>query len=207
MIVVMAVDDGVCGEVLVSDTTVVMVGDVRGIGMPVRKRRRHRARLDRQAHEQHQAQTCQRVAIVAQPSAPVKDAAGSGRRAYHATQRNQPVPRTLFILNDPPYGTERAYNALRIAGALSKRDDEEVQVFLMGDAASCARRGQKVPQGYYNIEVMLHQVGRHGSAIAVCGTCMDARGLTEADLTEMTRRSSLDELATWIQAANRTLVF
>lgn len=114
---------------------------------------------------------------------------------------------TLIILNDPPYGTERSYNGLRIAGALSKRDGETVRVFLMGDAASCARKGQKVPQGYYNVEVMLHQVGRHGGTIGVCGSCMDARGLAEGDLTEMTRRSTLEELATWVQAADRTLVF
>ena len=30
--------------------------------------------------------------------------------------------KTLFIINDPPYGTERCYNALRLAGALLKRD-------------------------------------------------------------------------------------
>ena len=117
------------------------------------------------------------------------------------------MPTTLFILNDPPYGTERSYNGLRLAGALSKRDGKTVQVFLMGDAASCARRGQKVPQGYYNIEVMLHQVGRQGGTIGVCGSCMDARGLSDDDLTEMTRRSTLEELATWVQAADRTLVF
>ncbi len=26
------------------------------------------------------------------------------------------MAKTLFILNDPPYGTERSYNALRLAG-------------------------------------------------------------------------------------------
>ncbi len=57
------------------------------------------------------------------------------------------MPKTLFILNDPPYGTERSYNALRLAGALSKRDGEDVKVFLVGDAASCAKKDQKVPQG------------------------------------------------------------
>jgi uncharacterized protein involved in oxidation of intracellular sulfur len=29
---------------------------------------------------------------------------------------------TLFIVNDAPYGNERAYNALRLAGALATRD-------------------------------------------------------------------------------------
>lgn len=56
---------------------------------------------------------------------------------------------TLFVLNDPPYGTERSYNGLRLAGSLARREDETVRVFLIGDAAACAKGGQKVPQGYY----------------------------------------------------------
>jgi uncharacterized protein involved in oxidation of intracellular sulfur len=88
------------------------------------------------------------------------------------------MPNALFILNDPPYGTERSYNALRLAGSLSKRDGEEVKVFLIGDAAACAKKDQKVPQGYYNTELMLRSVGRHGGEIGVCATCMDARGIT-----------------------------
>lgn len=114
---------------------------------------------------------------------------------------------TLFILNDPPYGTERSYNALRLAGALATRDGEQVKVFLIGDAAGCAKRQQKVPQGYYNLEVMLRHVGRHGGEIGVCGSCMDARGVADTELAEQTHRSSLDELADWVQWAERTLVF
>ncbi len=117
------------------------------------------------------------------------------------------MAKTLFILNDGPYGTERSYNALRLAGALSKREGEEVRVFLMGDAAACARAGQKVPTGYYNVEVMLGAVARHGGAIGVCGTCMDARGLAAEALTEGAKRSTLDELTTWTQWADKPLVF
>lgn len=54
----------------------------------------------------------------------------------------------LFILNDPPYGTERSYNALRLARELLKDPaaGHEAKVFLMGDAVACAKAGQKVPQ-------------------------------------------------------------
>jgi uncharacterized protein involved in oxidation of intracellular sulfur len=49
----------------------------------------------------------------------------------------------LFILNDPPYGTERSYNGLRLANNLIKRDESvEVTAFLMGDAVSVAKKGQ-----------------------------------------------------------------
>lgn len=79
-------------------------------------------------------------------------------------------------------------------------------MFLMGDAASCAKKDQKVPQGYYNTELMVRNVGRRGK-VGVCGSCMDARGISDAELTETTHRSTLDELADWVQWADRTLVF
>ena len=60
------------------------------------------------------------------------------------------MAKNLFILNDPPYGTERSYNAARLARTLLNAN-EDVRVFLMGDAAACAAAGQKVPQGYYNL--------------------------------------------------------
>src|SRR3989304_4884007 len=103
------------------------------------------------------------------------------------------MAKTLFILNDPPYGTERSYNGLRLARSLSTRDGEEVQVFLIGDAPTNAKAGQKVPQGYYNLEVMLRSVATHGGDIGVCGTCMDARGITETELVEGTHRSTLEQ--------------
>lgn len=114
---------------------------------------------------------------------------------------------TLFILNDPAYGTERSFNGLRLAGAIAKQEGNQVRVFLIGDAVSCAKRGQKVPQGYYNTELMLHAVSRRGGDIGACSTCMDARGLADDDLAEGCRRSSLDELARWTLEAERVLVF
>ena len=117
------------------------------------------------------------------------------------------MSKTLFILNDPPYGTERSYNALRLAGSLSRKDGEEVKVFLIGDAAACAKKGQKAPQGYYNLEQMLRIVSRHKGEIGVCGMCMDARGIAEGELAEGARRSTLEELTTWTQWAERVLVF
>jgi len=119
--------------------------------------------------------------------------------------------RYLFVLNDPPYGTERSYNGLRHARALLKQEhgDTEVQVrlFLLGDAALCAKAGQKVPQGYYNIAVMLGGVIRSGAEVGVCSTCMDARGITDSELIEGARRSSLDEMTAWTVWADKVLTF
>lgn len=117
------------------------------------------------------------------------------------------MSRTLLILNDPPYGTERSYNGLRLAGALAKREGEEVRVFLMGDAAACAKRGQQTPNGYYNLERMLKAVTLKGGLVGVCGSCMDARGIGEAELAEACRRSTLEELTDWTLWAEKVLVF
>jgi uncharacterized protein involved in oxidation of intracellular sulfur len=113
----------------------------------------------------------------------------------------------LLILNDPPYGTERSYNGLRLATTLARREGETVRVFLMGDAASCARSGQKVPTGYYNIETMLKVLGGQGAPIGVCGTCMEARGITEPDLVAGAHRSSMTELTAWTADADKVIVF
>ena len=117
------------------------------------------------------------------------------------------MTKTLFILNDPPYGTELSFNGLRLATHLVRRDDQEVRMFLMGDAAPCAKKGQTVPQGYYNIEHLLKMVTRRGGEVGVCGTCMDARGMTEEELAQDTHRSSMEELTDWTIWADKVIVF
>lgn len=117
------------------------------------------------------------------------------------------MAKTLFILNGAPYGTEHSYNGLRLAGSLAKRDGQEVRIFLMGDAAPCAKRKQNPPQGFYNIELMLKAVSRRRGDIGVCGSCMDARGVEAEELAEGTHRGTLDELTDWTLWADRILVF
>ncbi len=102
----------------------------------------------------------------------------------------------LFILNDPPYGTERCYNGLRLALALIKNEPATaVTVFLMADAVVAAKTGQKTPDGYYNVERMLKRVLSANGKVLLCGTCMDARGLDDAAVLAGARRSTMDELA------------
>ncbi len=115
--------------------------------------------------------------------------------------------KTLLILNDPPYGTERSYNGLRVAGALAKREGEEVKLFFIGDAASCAKKGQTTPNGYYNIERMMKAVTARGGELGVCASCMDARGMNDEELAAGSHRSSMDELTDWSIWADKVIVF
>lgn len=115
---------------------------------------------------------------------------------------------TLMILNDPPYGTERSYNALRLAHALTKTDtSHKVTVFLMADAVIAARKGQRTPDGYYNMERMIKRVLLGKGRVLLCGTCMDARGVADDDIVEGCQRSTMPELAGETINADKVLIF
>jgi uncharacterized protein involved in oxidation of intracellular sulfur len=97
---------------------------------------------------------------------------------------------------------------MRLAHALLKNDQAaEVTVFLMADAVIAARRGQKTPEGYYNIERMLKRVVVSKGSVLLCGACMDARGMTEEDVMDGARRGAMDDLAAATVAADKVLVF
>ncbi|MBN2762799.1 MAG: DsrE family protein [Bacteroidales bacterium] len=114
----------------------------------------------------------------------------------------------LILINDAPYGTEKAYNALRLAMQLGKdHSDTEVQVFLMADAANCALANQNTPNGYYNIERMLKAVLAKGGKVKICGGCAEARGLKNAPLIEGTEISTMAELANWVTDSDKVITF
>ncbi len=113
----------------------------------------------------------------------------------------------LAILNDPPYGSERSYNGLRLADTLARREGVELKVFLFGDAVGCALANQKLPEGYYHLDRMVASVVRHGGEVGCCGTCMDARAFTDDKLVEGARRSGLDDATEWTIWADKVVSF
>lgn len=112
---------------------------------------------------------------------------------------------TLIIINDPPYGTERLYNGLRLAHSLIKQE-QEVTVFLLGDAVIGAKKGQQTPDGFYNAERMAKRVVSKGQLL-LCGTCMDARGITEEEIVDGAQRSTMDALAEATTHSDQVLAF
>ena len=114
----------------------------------------------------------------------------------------------LILINDAPYGTEKAYNALRLAMQLGKdHPDAEVRVFLMADAAFCALPQQNTPGGYYNIERMLKSVLSRGGQVKICGGCSEARGLKDLPLIEGAQMSTMQELTQWVVDSDKILSF
>lgn len=111
----------------------------------------------------------------------------------------------LFVLHDPPYGTERVYNGLRWATEVARREDTEVKIFLFGDSVVSVVEGQKTPDGYYNTGKMATTFARQGGEIGCCGTCMDARGMSDDNLTKGAHRSSMKELTDWTEWADKVI--
>lgn len=118
------------------------------------------------------------------------------------------MQKILVLINDAPYGTEKAYNAFRLANQLGKEQEQvEVRIFLMADAASCAVANQKTPNGYYNIERMLKFSIAKGAKVKICGSCADARGLKTIQLIEGTEISTMAEFTNWVVDSDKILTF
>ncbi|HDR88602.1 MAG TPA: hypothetical protein ENN63_03100 [Bacteroidetes bacterium] len=119
------------------------------------------------------------------------------------------MQKILIIINDAPYGTEKAFNALRMAMTLQKEHSEEVEVkiFLLADAVFCGIPGQKTPTGYYNLERMLKLVIRSGGEVKSCGGCCEARGITGMEFIEGVKLSNMKEFARWMVECDKVLTF
>jgi uncharacterized protein involved in oxidation of intracellular sulfur len=114
----------------------------------------------------------------------------------------------LIIINDAPYGTEKAYNALRLATTIQKEyEGTELCIFLMADAVACAIANQKTPDGYYNIERMLKSVVNKKGKIKLCTTCVEARGLKELKFVDGAELSTMKELAQLTMESDRVITF
>jgi len=114
----------------------------------------------------------------------------------------------LILINDAPYGTEKFYNACRLAMTIQKEHSEvEVNIFLMADSVAGALLNQKTPDGYYNIERMLKSVITKGGKVKLCGGCIDARGLATLDIINWCEKSNMKELAQWTVESDKVFTF
>jgi uncharacterized protein involved in oxidation of intracellular sulfur len=112
------------------------------------------------------------------------------------------LPLRVAFLQAPDAIAELSKALTRFVG----QREHEVTVFLMGDAASGAKAGQKTPDGFYNAERMVKRVTTKGNVL-LCGTCMDARGITEEEVVKGAERSTMDALAEATELADKVMVF
>ena len=114
----------------------------------------------------------------------------------------------LFILNEAPYGSEKTFNALRLALNIKEEygDKVAINIFLMSDSVTAARPNQQPGEGY-NIEQMLDILVAQGAQLKLCKTCTDGRGVTNLPLIEGAKISTLIELSKWTFEADKVLTF
>lgn len=113
----------------------------------------------------------------------------------------------LLIVNTSPYGSEGPFNAFRLAEALSLREGQLVDVFLMGDAVHAARAGQDPRTAHASLEEMLGALLERGVSCACCGTCCAARGLREEDLIAGVRVATIHALAAAVAQSDKVVSF
>jgi len=118
------------------------------------------------------------------------------------------MKKVLILINDAPYGTEKAYNALRLAMQIQKDyEATDLCVFLMADAVTGALPNQNTPNGYYNIDRMLKSVIGKGGKVKLCGSCAEARGLKDLKLVEGAEISTMKELTQLTMESDKVIVF
>ncbi len=116
--------------------------------------------------------------------------------------------RILIIINDAPYGTEKAYNAFRFGYQIIKDHSEaEINLILLSDGVGCGLAGQETPKGYYNTGLMMKSFLSKGGKVKACGSCMDARGISENRLLKGATRGSMEEFARWTVEADKVINF
>jgi len=116
--------------------------------------------------------------------------------------------KVLIIINDAPYGTEKAYNALRLALQIQKDyDGTVVTVFLMADAVGCAIPNQITPEGYYNIERMIKGLVTKKGKIKICTSCAETRGLKEMKFVEGSELVTMKALTQLTMESDKVVTF
>ena len=119
------------------------------------------------------------------------------------------MQKILFIINDAPYGSEKAYNALRMVMALQKEHSNQVEIiiYLLADAVFCGLTGQNTPLGFYNIERMLKSVIQKGAKVKSCCSCSEARGIAKTPLMEGVEISNMADFSHWVIDCDKVLCF
>ena len=119
------------------------------------------------------------------------------------------MQKILIVVNDAPYGTEKAYNAFRLAMNIIKyhKENVEIKIFLLADAVFCALPNQKTPEGYYNLERMMKYILKRGGEVKACGICAEARGIDKLQFQEGIKLSNMEQFAQWTVECDKVLTF
>ncbi len=113
---------------------------------------------------------------------------------------------TIIIQNAPYKGDNKAWHALRFAGA-ALAEDMKVRVHLLDDGAQIARRNHQVPEGAVDLEKLLAELMEYGLEVRACGMALTDCKLDERDLIPGIQPGSMKALAAWVKESDIVLTF
>jgi uncharacterized membrane protein YdjX (TVP38/TMEM64 family)/sulfur relay (sulfurtransferase) complex TusBCD TusD component (DsrE family) len=113
---------------------------------------------------------------------------------------------TIIIQNAPYRGDNKAWHALRFAGA-ALAEDMKVRVHLLDDGTQLARRTHEVPEGSVDLEKLLVELMEYGLEVRACGMGLTDCQLDERDLIPGIQKGSMKALATWVRESDVVLTF
>jgi uncharacterized membrane protein YdjX (TVP38/TMEM64 family)/rhodanese-related sulfurtransferase/sulfur relay (sulfurtransferase) complex TusBCD TusD component (DsrE family) len=113
---------------------------------------------------------------------------------------------TIVIQNAPYKGDNKAWHALRFAGA-ALAEDMKVRVHLLDDGAQLARRNHQVPAGAVDLEKLLTELMEYGLEVRACGMALTDCKLDERDLIPGIQPGSMKALAAWVKESDLVLTF
>ena len=113
---------------------------------------------------------------------------------------------TIIIQNAPYQNDNKAWHALRFAGA-ALASDMQVRVHLLDEGVKVGKTGQPVPEGTADLQKLLGELIECGLKVRACGMSLDGCGLPESQLVTGIERGSMKLLAEWINDSDTVLTF
>jgi tRNA 2-thiouridine synthesizing protein D len=111
-----------------------------------------------------------------------------------------------IIINEAPYAKERAMSALRFAWT-ADLEGHKIKIWLFENGVYLAKKGQKPAQGLTNYGETLENLIKGSVEVKACVVCVEARGLTQADLLEGVKIATVHELVEWTVNSDKVIVF
>ncbi|MBI5040737.1 MAG: DsrE family protein [Gammaproteobacteria bacterium] len=113
---------------------------------------------------------------------------------------------TIIIQNAPYQSDNKAWHALRFAGA-ALAEDMTVRVHLLDEGVRVGERNQTVPEGAVNLENLLAELIECGLTVRACGMALDGCGFQPEKLVPGIERGSMKALAAWVKDSDTVLTF
>ena len=113
---------------------------------------------------------------------------------------------TIVIQNTPYKSNNKAWHALRFAGA-ALAEDMGVRVHLLDDGVEVGRHSHQVPEGAVNLEELLSELMECGLEVSACGMALNDCKIDESAMLPGIECGSMKALAGWVKASDNVMTF